>query len=75
MADRLGRLLDPYPTALLFACFLLLDTPALAPLPSTHHWQGVHVLVWCNSPSVASTGSIFKGRKIVNFVTSMSSRD
>jgi hypothetical protein len=34
MADRLGRLLDPYPTALLFVHFPLLDTPDPASLPS-----------------------------------------
>ncbi len=71
IADQLGRLLDPYPIALLFVCFLSLDTPPLAPLPPTHHRQQLHVLVWCDSPSVASTGPIFKCREIVNFVTSM----
>jgi hypothetical protein len=75
MADQLGRLLDPYPTTLLFFCFLLLDAPAPAPLPSTHHRQRVYVLVWCNSPSVASTGPIFKRHEIVNFKMSMSGHD
>jgi hypothetical protein len=50
MADWLGRLLDPYPTAPLFVCFLLLDAPALAPLSSTHHRQQVYLLVWCDLP-------------------------
>jgi hypothetical protein len=75
MADRLGRLLDPSPTAPPFVCFPLSDTPAPAPLPLTHHWQQAHLLIWCHSPSVASTGPIFKRREIVNFVTSMSGRD
>jgi hypothetical protein len=39
MADRLSRLLDPNPTALLFVRFPLLDAPTPAPLPLTHHQQ------------------------------------
>jgi hypothetical protein len=72
MADRLGRLLGPNPTALLFVHFLSLDASAPAPLPSTYHQQRVYVLVLRNSPSVASTGPFFKRRKIVHFATSMS---
>ncbi len=75
MADRLGRLLDPYLTAPPFVCFPLSDAPAPAPLPSTHHRQQVYLLVWCNLPSVASTGPIFKRRKIINFVMLLSGRD
>ncbi len=75
MADQLGRLLDPYPIALLFVYLRSLDAPALVPLPSTHHRQQVYVLVWCDSTSVASTGPIFKRCEIVNFVTPMSGRN
>jgi hypothetical protein len=75
MADWLGRLLDPYPSALLFVCFLSLDAPAPALLSSTHHQQRVSILVWCDLLSMASTGPIFKHRKIVNFVMLMSGRD
>ncbi len=75
MADQLGRLLEPYPIALLFVRFLWLDAPAPAPLPLTRHRQRADVLVWCNLTSVASTGPIFKCRKIVNFVMSMSGRN
>jgi hypothetical protein len=70
MADRLGRLLDPYRTAPSFVRFPMSDAPAPAPLPLTRHRQQVHLLVWCNSPGEASTGPIFKCRKIVNFVVS-----
>ncbi len=49
--------------------------PPPAPLPSTHHWQRVHLLVWCNLPSLASTVPIFKQRKIVNFIVSTYGRD
>jgi hypothetical protein len=75
MADRLGRLLDHYPTAPSFVCFLSLDAPAPAPLPLTHLWQQVHLLVWCNLSSVASTGPIFQIHEIVNFVMLTYGRD
>ncbi len=75
MADQLGRLLDPYRTAPSFVRLPSSDAPALAPLPSTHHWQRVDVSVWRDSPGEASTGPIFKGREIVNFVTLMFGRD
>jgi hypothetical protein len=75
IADRLGRLLDPYPTAPLFIRFPSSYAPAPASLPSTHHRQQFCVLVWCDLPSVASTGPIFKRCEIVTFVTSVSGRD
>jgi hypothetical protein len=75
MADRLGRLLDPYQNAPSFVRFPSSNAPTPAPLPLTHHWQRVHILVWRDLPSVASTGPIFKRHEIVNFVTSMSGRD
>ncbi len=68
MADRLGRLLNPCPIAPSFVCFTLLDAPTPAPSPLTDHQQQVYLLVWCGSPSVASTGPIFKGCKIVDFI-------
>jgi hypothetical protein len=68
MACRLGRLLDPYLTALSFVYFPLLDACAPAPLALTHCHLGVYVSVWCDPPSVASTGSIFKCFKIETFV-------
>ena len=75
MADQVGRLLDPYQTAPLFVRLPSSNAPALAPLPSTHHRQRVHLLAWYDSPGEARTGPIFKRREIVNFVTSMSDRD
>jgi hypothetical protein len=72
IADRLGRLLDPHPTAPTFVHFPLLDAPAPAPLPLTHYRKQVYISVWCNLPSVASTGPIFKCYKIETFVTSTS---
>jgi hypothetical protein len=67
MAGRLGRLLDPHPTKLLFIHFPLLDAPAPAPFASTHCWLGAYVSVWCNFPTVASTCPIFKCHKIESF--------
>ncbi len=75
MAGQMDRLLDPYPIVPSFVCFLLLEAPALAPLPSTHYWKRVYVLVWCDSLSVASTGHIFEQCKIETFVMSMTRRD
>jgi hypothetical protein len=75
MADQVGRLLDPYQTAPLFVRLPLSDAPALAPLPSTHHRQRVHLLAWYNLPGEARTGPILKRRKIVNFVMSAYCRD
>jgi hypothetical protein len=75
MADQLGRLMDPYRNAPSFVHFPSSDVPASAPLPLTHHRQQYCVLVWCNLPSVVSTGPIFKRCKNVNFVTLMSGRD
>ncbi len=70
MADRLGRLLDPYPTAPSFVHFPSSNAPALAPLLLTQHRQRVDLLVWCNLPGEASTGPIFKRPKIINFSVS-----
>jgi hypothetical protein len=67
MADRLGGKLDPHPIAPSFDRFPSMNAPALAPLVSTHHRQRVHVSVWRNSPSVASTGTIFERAKIETF--------
>jgi hypothetical protein len=75
MADQVGRLLDPYQTAPLFARLPSSDAPTLAPLPSTHHQQRVHLLAWHDSPGEARTGPIFKRREIVNFVVSAYHRD
>ncbi len=68
-AERLGRLLDLYPTAPSFVPFPSSDTPAPAPLASTHCRLAACVTVWCNSPSVTSIGLISGGHKIVTFVT------
>ena len=67
MADRLGRILDPYPIAPSFDHFPLLNAPAPAPLASTHCRQLAHVSVWSNSPHVASTGTIFELDEIETF--------
>ncbi len=67
--------MDLYQTAPLFIHLPSSDAPTLAPLPSTHHRQQVHLLAWCNSPSEARTGPIFKHRKIVNFIVSAYCRD
>ncbi len=74
-AERLGMLLDPYPIAPSFVHFSSLDALAPAPLALTHHRQRVYISVWRDSPSVASTGPIFKRREIETFVTSSSWRD
>jgi hypothetical protein len=37
MADRLGKLLDPYPSGLSFVHFLSLNPTAPAPLPPQHN--------------------------------------
>jgi hypothetical protein len=69
MADWLGRLLDTYPIATTFVCFPSSNAPTPAPLPLTHHRQQVHISVWRDLPSVASSGPIFKQQKIDTFVT------
>jgi hypothetical protein len=66
MAGWLDRLLGPYQITLLFVCFPLLDAPAPAPLASTHCRLAVCVAVWRNSPSVASTGPIFREAKLLH---------
>jgi hypothetical protein len=70
MAYQVGSLLDPYQTLPLFVRLPSSDAPTLAPLPSTHHWQQVHLLAWYDLPGEARTGPIFKCSKIVNFVVS-----
>ncbi len=60
MADRLGRILDPYPIAPSFDHFPSLNAPAPAPLASTLCRQRANVSVWSNLPYVASTGTIFE---------------
>ncbi len=73
-ADRLGRLLDPYPIALTLVLSLpVVGRPCPGRLSLRHHWQWVYLLLWCNLPSVASTGPIFKSHIIVKFVTLISS--
>jgi hypothetical protein len=75
MADQVGRLLDPYQTAPLFVRLPSSHVPTLAPIPSSHHRQQVHLLAWYNSPGEARTGPIFKRREIVKFVVSAYRRD
>jgi hypothetical protein len=75
MADRLGRILDPYPIAPSFDHFLSLNAPAPAPLASTHCRQRANVSVWSNLPSVASTGAIFELDEIETFRESTPRRD
>ncbi len=67
--------MDPYPTAPLFIPFPSSDAPDLAPLASTHCRLVVCVAVWCNAPSVASTGPIFRQNKTVTFVATASWHD
>ncbi len=74
-AERLGRLFDPYPTAPSFVLFPSSDTPAPAPLASTHCRLAVCVAVWRNLPSVMSIRLISGGHKIVTFVTKAFGRD
>ena len=75
MADRLGRILDPYPIAPSFDHFPSLNAPAPAPLASTHCRQRANVSVWSNLPSVASTGTIFELDEIETFQESTPRRD
>ena len=77
MAGRMDRILDPDQITPSFICFSSLDVPAPtpAPLASTHCRLAVRDAVWCNSPSVASTGPIFRQSEIVTFVTSVSQHD
>jgi hypothetical protein len=75
MADQVGRLLDPYQTAPLLLRLPSSDTPALAPLPLTHHQQQVHLFAWYDLPGGARTGPIFKCHEIVNFIVSAYRRD
>jgi hypothetical protein len=51
--------MDPYQITPSFVCFPSLDAHAPAPLASTHCRLVVHDAVWCNSPSLASTGPIY----------------
>jgi hypothetical protein len=67
MADRLDRKLDPCAIAPSFDRFLSMNAPAPAPLASTHCRQRALVSVWHNSPSVASTGTIFELDEIETF--------
>ena len=67
MADRLDGKLDPRAIAPSFDRFPPMNAPTPAPLASTHCWQRAHVSVWRNSPSVASTGTIFELDKIETF--------
>jgi hypothetical protein len=64
--------LDTYRNTPSFVCFPSLDATAPAPLASTHCRLAVHDAVWRNSPSVASTGPIFRRSEIVTFVTTAS---
>ena len=73
MAERLSGKLDPHPIAPSFDHFPSMNAPAPAPLVLTHHRQRAHVSVWRNSPSVASTGTIFEQAKIETFHKSYSS--
>jgi hypothetical protein len=52
MACRLGRLLDPYPTTLLFVHFPWLDVHLPAPLASTHCQLGMYGSVWCDPGAI-----------------------
>ncbi len=68
MADRLDGKLDPRAiTPPSFDCFPSMNAPAPTPLASTHCRQRAHVSVWRNSPSVASTGTIFELDEIETF--------
>ncbi len=58
-----------------FVCFPSLDATVPAPLASTHCQLAVRDAVWRDSPSVASTGPIFKRSEIVTFVITASRRD
>ena len=64
--------MDPYRITPSFNCFLSMDDPAPTPLASTHCRLAVRDAVWRNSPSVASTGPIFRRSEIVTFVTTAS---
>ncbi len=75
MAGQLDRILDPYQITPLFVCFPSLVAPGPAPLASAHYRLAVYVAVWRNLPSVASTGPIFRQRKIFTFVTTASRHD
>ena len=75
MADRLGRILDPYPIAPSFDHFPSSNAPAPTPLASTHCRQRANVSVWSNLPSVASTGTIFELDEIETFRESTPRRD
>ena len=75
MADRLCRILDPYPIAPSFDHFPSLNAPTSAPLASTHCRQQANVSVWSNLPYVASTGTIFELDEIETFRESTPQRD
>jgi hypothetical protein len=76
-AERLGRLLDPYPTAPLFVPFPSSDTPALAPLASTH-CLGLRCVLRFGAICPlwqAPVSPIFRQSEIVTFITTVSWHD
>jgi hypothetical protein len=73
-SSRVG-ILDTYQNTPSFVRFPSLDATAPTPLASTHCQLAVLVVVWRNSPSVASTGPIFIRSGNETFVTTASRRD
>ena len=67
--------MDPRPIAPSFVHLPSMNAPAPAPLASTHCLQRAYVSVWCDSPSVASTGPIFERDEIETFEKFTSRRD
>ena len=67
--------MDPRAIAPSFDRFPSMNAPAPAPVASTHCRQRAHVSVWRNSPSVASTGTIFELDEIETFRKSTPRRD
>ncbi len=68
--------MDTYQNTVSFIRFPSLDATASTPsLTSTHCQLAVLVVVWHNSPSVASTGLIFIQSENEKFVTTVSRRD
>ena len=75
LSSRVG-ILDTYQNTPSFVRFPSLDATTTTPLASTHCCQlAMLVAVWCNSPSVASTGPIFIQSENEIFVTTTSWRD
>ena len=68
-------MLDTYQNTPSFVRFPSLDATAPAPLASTHCRLAVRDAVWRNSPSVASTGPIFRRSENETVVTTASQRD